>query len=81
MAATYMPIPKNTAVAREICLVGPEKMTQLVVNTIYMNTVDRKITEYFDPKEGKATMMINPTSRMIHGSRKLLDAFFITTDN
>jgi hypothetical protein len=38
-----MPTPKNAAVARERCPVGPENIAQLVVNTMYMNIVDRSI--------------------------------------
>jgi hypothetical protein len=73
VAAIYMPTPKNAAVAREICPVGPENMTQLDVNTIYMNIVDRSIVVNIGAKEGKVTRMSNPTSRIIPGIRNFFD--------
>jgi hypothetical protein len=48
-------------------------MTQLVVNTIYMNIVDRNMAVYKDPMNGKATRMINPTRSATAGIRKFFD--------
>jgi hypothetical protein len=68
-----MPTPKNAAVAREIWPVGPENIAQLDVNTIYMNIVDRNIAVYIGAKDGKATRMSNPTSRMDPGIKIFFD--------
>jgi hypothetical protein len=44
MAEVYMPTPKNAAGAREIYPVGPEKITQLTVRTIYIRILLSRTT-------------------------------------